>query len=29
MLEVAGFEQVGYKLKSFGIAAIYYGIKKG
>jgi len=29
MLEVAGFEQVGYKLQSFGIAAIYYGIKKG
>ena len=28
LMEVAGFEQVGYKIQSFGIAAIYYGRKK-
>jgi len=28
LMKVAGFEQIGYKIQSFGIAAIYYGIKK-
>ncbi len=28
MMKSAGFEQIGYKSQSFGIAAIYYGLKK-
>lgn len=28
MMETAGFEKIGFKSQSFGIAALYYGIKK-